>query len=209
MRHTRRLRRLAALASVFTVVTAGGQALAADHAEAPGAAADPAADITDFYGWHTADGGVVFVVNVAGLAAPAVGQTGKYDRDVIYGIHLDTNADNTADTSIWVRFGQKPDGSWGVQVSGIPGTTAPVSGDVETALEGGGAKVFAGLRDDPFFFDLQGFQTTLATGTISFDPTRDAFAGMNVTSIVVEFPASAIGATTFQTWAETRRIVGG
>ena len=47
----------------------------------------------------------------------------------------------------------------------------------------GGGKLFAGLRDDPFFFDFVSF------GTLTFcttDPATDFFAGLNVSAIVLE-----------------------
>ena len=43
---------------------------------------------------------------------------------------------------------------------------------------------------------------------LRFDPTRDAFAGQNISAIVVEFPLSAIGAgdQTLDVWATTARM---
>ena len=182
------------------------QALAADHIDGSIAAADPAADITDLFAWH--DGtSVTAVLNFAGLALP--GDPATYDADVLYGIHIDTDNDlsNGATHDVWVRFGQDSLGAWGVQVSGLPGTGAPVVGPVEHVIQSAGGRVFAGLRDDPFFFDLTGLNNTLATGTISFT-AGDDFAGSNVTSIVLEMDqnATAMGTTQIQVWATTRRI---
>ena len=68
--------------------------------------------------------------------------------------------------------------------------------------------IFAGTRDDPFFFDLDGYLATLDTGTLSFDPTNDSFEGSNVHAIVLQFDAAeALGdATSFQTWSSTGRL---
>lgn len=184
---------------------------AADHVEAPGSAADPAADITDYYAWHKGTGveqRLVLVVDFAGLNAPIAGQTGTYDRDVLYVFHIDKDGDNQPDESIEARFGKNGAGQWGLRVSGLPGG-ASLEGPVGTTLEGdGGVKAWAGLRDDPFFFDLTGFQQTLATGTVAFDSSNDDFAGTNVTSIVIEIPSGDLG-TSIQTWGETRRIKAG
>ena len=72
--------------------------------------------------------------------------------------------------------------------------------------EGGDIRLYAGLRDDPFFFNLQGFTDTLATGTIAFDGT-DQVAGANAMAFVVEVPLDWVngGNTSFQSWATTSR----
>ncbi|MFT7626338.1 MAG: hypothetical protein ACI9WU_005533 [Myxococcota bacterium] len=195
------------IAAGLSVMLMAWTVWAADHSEAPGAAADPAADIADYYAWHQGTGvdqRLVLVLTSSGFTAPALNPTGTYDRDVLYGMHIDTDADNLPDHSIWVRFAQDSAGDWGMQVTGIPGEEA-ISGPVEMALDGvAGARAWAGISDDPFFFDAAGFNMTLDTGVLSFDAT-DGVAGLNVTAIVVELPTDALG-TNIQTWAETRRI---
>lgn len=179
---------------------------AADHSEAPGTMADLAGDISDFYAWHTADDKVVAVLDFAGLAA--AGSAATYDADMLYGIHIDNNGDNEPDIDVWVRFGQNGAGEWGVQVVDLPGADATVEGAVDTVIDaGGGLRVFAGPREDPFFFDLEGYLETLDTQTIAFDMTRDSFAGLNVTAIVVEMDAATAsgGMDGFQMWATSGR----
>jgi hypothetical protein len=71
-----------------------------------------------------------------------------------------------------------------------------------------GIRVFAGPRDDPFFFDVVGFNRFL-TGTGGFTGS-DGFAGFNVSAIVVEFPVDMVrgSGTDLQIWGETdRRLV--
>lgn len=185
-------------------LTDAPEARAADHAEAPGAAADPAADIADFYAWHTANDTLVMVVTFAPLT-PAGGEA-TWDADVLYGFHIDTDGDNAPDFNVRTRFGQNDADEWGMLVEGLPGEDGPLVGPVETMAEGtNGAKAWAGITDDPFFFDLEGYTTTLDTGTISFNPNRDSLAGVNVTSIVVEVPLSALGSTDLSLWATTGR----
>lgn len=179
-------------------------ALAADHAEAPGAAADAVADLGDFYAWHTDAGRfvVVFTFSPVGAttSAPVV------DADVLYGIHIDRDADQIPDADLWVRFGEDADGNWGVQLEGAPGSSGAISGAVGTTIEQDGIKVWAGTSDDPFFFDLAGFQDTLATASIAFTGT-DGLAGLNTTTVVVELDSSAVadGATRLDLWATTGR----
>jgi hypothetical protein len=69
-----------------------------------------------------------------------------------------------------------------------------------------GMTLFAGPRDDPFFFDLGAYQSILGgTATGFSDPGNDTFAGTNVLSIVVEVPKSRLGtAASLNTWVETK-----
>ncbi|MEZ4385888.1 MAG: DUF4331 family protein [Nannocystaceae bacterium] len=188
------------LASVIGV----GVVTAADHVDAPGVEGNPAADITDFYAWHKDDGKIVAIISFAGLTE--VGQPATYDASTVYGIHIDNNGDNEPDENVWIRFGQNSGGDWGVQVEGL--AADPVVGPVETVIDAPlGLRVFAGLRDDPFFFDLQGYLETLDTATIAFDSSRDSFAMTNVTAIVVELSTDAVsgGSDNIQMWATTRQ----
>ena len=190
-------------ALALAIGAGGGQVNAADHVDAPTAADDAAADITDLYAWAEGDS-VYMVLAFAGLAE--AGEPALYDADVLYGFHIDNDGDAIADKDIWVRFGQADTGEWGMQVVGLAGTDALI-GPVEQTVEGPlGQRAWAGLRDDPFFFDLEGFQDTLGTGTLSFDNSRDFFAGVNVTAIVVQASLDAVsGGESFTMWATTRR----
>jgi hypothetical protein len=193
----------AAMLTAGALVTAGGGVMAADHIDSPSATADSAADITDFYAWGNGDT-VVAIISFAGLGEAGVPAT--YDRDVLYGIHFDQDGDGVSDHDVWVRFGQNAEGEWGVQATGLAGTDEAV-GPVEEMIDAGlGQRVWAGLRDDGFFFDFEGFNDTLASGSISFDSTRDFFAGTNVTAIAVEVSTDLVsGGAPFTTWATTRR----
>ena len=195
----------AVLGGAFVV----GTALAADHNEAPGTKADRIADIDDVYAWHTGDGKIVVVVTFGGVGGDPAGPPADYDADVLYQIHLDNTADAIADLTIDVRFGQNAAGDWGVQLENIPGgTSGAVSGAVDAVVDAGnGLSAQAGTFDDPFFFDLEGLLTTLSTGSVSFDSTRDSFAGKNNHALVVEMDAAtATGAgTTVDVWATTGR----
>lgn len=195
------------------------RAEAADHNDPPGrttgASADKAADIGDLYAWHTTDGKTVLVMTYGGPVDPVAGQTAEYDADVLYGFHIDTDGDQAADHDIWVRFGQSPSGNWGMQVTGIPGgDPGQQAGPVELQNSISGVTdgfYWAGLREDPFFFDLTGFMDTVSTGTLSFVNDRDTFAGKNISAIVIELETEDLEAgtdNTFDVWATTARIGG-
>lgn len=179
-------------------------AIAADHAEAPGTQADPAADIADLYAWS--DGSTInAILTYNPFLLP--GDAAVYDGDVLYTVHFDTDGDNVSDHDVHIRFGASPAGNWGVQATNFPGAGAPVDGAVETVIAAPGGHLFAGLRDDPFFFDVAGFEATLTTGDLSFTGA-DAVAGANVMVIAIEFDAASLlgTGTTFQTWATTSRF---
>lgn len=189
--------------AAIALVTAGGAVMAADHIDSPSTGGDAAADITDFFAWGNGDT-VVAAIAFAGLGEAGVPAT--YDAGVLYGIHFDQDGDGVSDHDVWVRFGQNAGGDWGVQATGLAGTDTAV-GAVEQEIDAGlGQRVWAGLRDDPFFFDFEGFNDTLESGDLSFDSTRDFFAGTNVTAIVVEVSTDLVsGGAPFTVWATTRR----
>lgn len=209
MKNTKRYTRLAVVglgaASLLMLTHDGVQA--ADHTEAPGAIADPPADLADFYMWHNDAGKLVAVMTFAGKAEAGAPPT--YDVDALYGFHIDNNDDDVADINIWCRFGTNTAmDEWGVQCLNVPGSAGPIEGPVETNIDdGAGNMVFAGSREDPFFFDLDGFQATLMSGMLEFNSENDFFAGLNVTAIVVEMDAAmAVGDDmTLQAWITTGR----
>jgi hypothetical protein len=170
---------------------------AADHVEAPAAIARASADISDLYVW--AEGGNTTAIMTVNPLTPA-GMMAGYDADVLYGFHFDTDADNVSDVDIWVRFGQNQAGDWGMQVTSPGGEMVGAAGDL---LDDGTNRAWAGTSDDPFFFDLDGYTATLMTGDLSFDNTRDSFAGANVLSIAIQMPTENIAAGAFTAWATT------
>jgi hypothetical protein len=186
---------------------AAGSALAADHADAPGtkgAHGDHAADITDVFLFRSG-GKLVGAINLAGAPAPQTrvdGPHGTFDPQVIFTYHLDTNCDAKPDIDVNVRFGLNSAGEVGVQLENLPGAGAAlVAGPVETVnTTPSGLRFFAGRKDDPFFFDFEGFQATEAsfdptnqasTGKLLFDNKRDSFGGRNITAIVFEMDLAA------------------
>lgn len=176
---------------------------AADHAEAPLIAVDPAADIADAYAWH--DGNHLnLILTFAGGGLP--GQDAVYEDGVRYTVYFDADNDQVPDHAIHAQFGQNGAGQWGIRVMDLPGAGGPVIGGVETLLSQSGTKVWAGLRDDPFFFDAEGLGITLGTGDLSFDNTRDSFAGTNVTAIAMRTRLSSLPFDgPFQVWATASR----
>ncbi|MFT5355779.1 MAG: hypothetical protein ACI9KE_002998 [Polyangiales bacterium] len=195
---------IAALCAIAVAIATNVQDVgAADHLDPAGRiVAGQAADIGDIYAWNRGEN----IVTALTFAGPNENTEGTYSRDTLYAINID-GADEgfEPDTTIWARFGQNEGGEWGVWVQNVPGTSANTVGPVETNIAAGeSAQVFAGQLDDPFFMDLQGFNETLSTGTLAFDPERDFFEGLNITALVVEFPKSALDfAGPYHFWATT------
>jgi Domain of unknown function (DUF4331) len=190
---------------------------AADHFDPPARVdatvtqtPDLAADIADLYLYHTPTS-VIVALDFAGPQATTL--PASYDRDVLYTVSLsNAGSTTTAEFNIEIRFGQDPTNpnASGVQVTGIPGTTGPISGPVETTLSSNGVNVFAGLIDDPFNFDAVGFRMTRETGTLAITNTRNRFAGLNSTVVVIEIPRAALanGTNPIAAWTTTARITG-
>lgn len=180
---------------------------ASDHLDAPTTQGNSATDIGDFYAWHTPRNTIVAIITFNG-GSPSM----SYDPTVLYTIHIDNTAtlaenqdildndnDNASDIQIHARFGQNSVGDWGVQFLGIPGSDGPVVGPVQTTLTSGTAQAIAGVFDDPFFFDLDGFNATITNLVDDIDPNdigfstvemgfpTDTFAGIDTMAVVVEF----------------------
>lgn len=200
---------LVAVAAAIPLAT-----FAADHLDPPSrtnpdsGGADRSSDIGDLYAWHTSDS-VVMALTYDGPNPIAANQELSCDNNVLYTIHIDNDGDaSTSEFEIYTRFGKDSDGRCFMRVENAPGAGAePIVGRVETINTRDDVRVFAGLRDDPFFFDLQGFQDTLNSGDLSFVNDRDFFAMQNISAIVIEVPLTAISpnGNTLNIWAATAK----
>ena len=216
MRSSKRGLALAGLLAVSTAFWATDwTVLAADHLDPPArtdpavdSTPDKAADIADVYMWNTATD-LVIAVTFAGPSA--ANSPATYDRDVLYTINI-SNAGFPTDAEIQIRwrFGFDPNGNAGVQVLGLPDSPATaLQGPVEQTLTRNGILVRAGLYDDPFFFDLQGFRDSKSTGNLSIRNDRNFFAGQNDTAMVIQIPLDMIrGTAVLNVWATTARFGG-
>ncbi len=95
------------------------------------------------------------------------------------------------------------DSSAAIKTTTLAGAATPVNNAV--TIDGQVLNIFAGLREDPFFFDVNAFFTFRATGSgmPAATPT-DFTANYNVNSIVVKVPTAYLqksGETVFDTWA--------
>jgi hypothetical protein len=209
------------LALVAIVACAASYLIAADHIDAP-AVTGTGSDITDVYAFQSpanADN-IVFVVNVQGLLAPSATAAASFDDEVMIEINIDnsTTKDNMEDLVIQAAFDNGKVKVYGPEApaqKGLNSTllkSAPVEANISAyganplMGENNGVKVFAGPRDDPFFFDLNQFKAIIGgTATAFNNPGTDAFAGTNVLALVVEVPKSMLGTGSINIWATSNR----
>ena len=212
---------------LLSLVLVGGIIYAADHIDAPAVtgagSVSLGTDITDVYAFQdpTDNSKMVFIMNVQGLMSPAASATATFPSNVMYELNIDNNGNNVEDLVIQCLVQNGKMRVYGPVAVGTAGTTSTVktSGPVtevnvtsytsatpNVGTNTNGIKIFAGPRDDPFFFDLVRFKQIIAGTATSFNnPGTDSFAGTNVMSIVVEVPKTLLGtAATINVWAETK-----
>src|SRR6266516_6821333 len=83
-----------------------------------------------------------------------------FATDGSYRFKVDRNGDFVADDTYTVTFGSTaPDGKQSLTLRKKSGTTVTtiLTGRTGNATVGGGAKLYAGIKDDPFYFDLASF----------------------------------------------------
>jgi hypothetical protein len=201
-------------------ITAAGLVYAADHIDAP-AVTNQSTDITDVYVFRGQDvNNLVFVANTQGLLAPTSTGAAKFDENTLIEFNIDNNNDNVEDLVIQGLYSNGMMKVYGPVKPSETGSRSKIEGSAtaEVAVTaygsaanigtGGGLKVFAGPRDDPFFFDLNQFKKIIAGTATSFNnPGTDAFAGTNVLSLVVEVPKTMLNAANgkLNFWLETKK----
>lgn len=209
---------------VAALLVTGGIIYAADHIDTPAVTNQPS-DITDLYVFRGADANnLVFVANSQGLLSPTASATAKFDENTVLEFNIDKNGDNVEDLVIQCKYDAASNKMqvYGPVAPSATGTKSKLEGSVTadvtvtpygsaavTNTGATGIKVFAGPRDDPFFFDLNKYKAILAGTASGFaNPGTDTFAGTNVMSVVVEVPKSLIGATgNINVWLETKKKI--
>jgi hypothetical protein len=186
------------LLSVLVVATA----LAADHRDAPRISETPPADINDVY-IFTAPGDssrLVLVMTVNPLSDRDFAGSYAFSPRVLYRFAIDNTGGPAFERRIDITF--SPPSAPGVQTfrARFPGGTV-IDGDVTPPSTpndpvivedvASGISIFAGPRDDPFFFDLVGLNRLRAGLTNPFRGI-DSFAGFNLSAIVIELPADLL-----------------
>ncbi len=146
---------------------------AADHRDSPATTANKDGDINDVYAWMDAGGQKV---NLVMTFHPVAAAGTKPSDAVLYAFHVTSKATFSATTSSEVNIicgfdAQQTISCWAGTDEYVTGKADTDAGITSTS---GKLKVFAGLRNDPFFFNLEGFQATVntvkgAASSLTFD----------------------------------------
>ena len=242
-----------AIEVALIVVLTPGIIAASDHDDGEVDIKGRTVNLTDLYVYRekdqnssAADGDLVFTMNTNPRSVARYQY--YFSTTALYQFHItqvgDVNSSPTGRADIILRFAFSPPNSRGMQAmaitvvrggsetttkttvnSSLIATTPLNSNAVLNTVPVGGSNltVFAGLREDPFFFDVEQFfrvrAGALGTGPkVGFkEPSKaiDFAKGYNVNSITVRVPKAFLqagtGANTFDVWStvSVRDGVGG
>ncbi len=184
---------------------------ASDHADAINNAEDRSTDLADGFLFLDPNDNtrVIVLMTFAGFIVPGENVNfGVFSEDVRYVLDFENTGDAVIDQSYTVTFGPKtgatapqtatirlPDGRTFTAPTTQPSNTAATApSPVLTTDAASGIIFFAGLVDDPFFFDIPAFSAFLASvragapNAALFQRGRDTFAGYNVLAIGMSIP---------------------
>jgi hypothetical protein len=188
---------------------------AADHGDGPGVGVDRSADLNDVYLFLDPNDNtrVVMMLTVCGFIVPGEAVNfGIFDHNLRYRFEIESNGNATPDGFIDVTFSEKVTSGATPQTATIkstffPGFTAQTTvptlnatppEPVVTTDQNTGITFFAGLVDDPFFFDIPAFNRFVSSVLAGrpnpglFNRARDSFAGYNTLSIGLSVPISLL-----------------
>jgi hypothetical protein len=162
--------------------------------------------------------GTVFVMNTNPISG-----TGGFHPEALYEFKLDTDGDAVEDITLRVTFGPVgADGGQSIELSLLDGPDARdrhASGSVllqgqvgEELSRSDGLRLWSGLAGDPFY--IEGTVVTAVKKAVAesvpldlagFEPVAaaNAFAGTNVSAIVLEVPDGILGAGSIGFWGVT------
>ena len=196
---------------------------ASDHQDTPDVELNPRMDVNDVYAFPgaTADR-IALVLTTSSPITPAQSASAAFDPNLLYQRKVDNTGDGVEDKVFQITFS----GTGASQQVFIRGPVTPAqTGTMNTLVSGGpslagatntnlgsaaGVQAFAGIRDDPFFLDLEQFFRIVpdrkpVSGELSRlpdQPTATAFRpagqaadylrGLNTLAIVLELPATML-----------------
>ena len=164
---------LAAGLAAITVLTGLPATMAADHGDGPFASVKRSGDLNDLYVFLDPNDNsrVVVILTAVGFTVPGEAVNfSVFDHELVFEFQFETTGNARPDRLIQVRFSPKGDSGATPQIATItlpngrrfraPTTpsnlTAPRPRPTITTGRNG-IQFFAGSADDPFFFDIPGF----------------------------------------------------
>ena len=209
-----------------------------DHQDTPEVELSPRMDVNDVYAFPAADTSrIVLVMTTSSPITPAASATAAFDPDLLYQLKIDNTGDAVED--LVIQF--YANGSTTSQTINMIGPVAPavkganttivsasptLSGPINTIMGSAtGVQLYAGIRDDPFYLDLEQFFCIIpdrkpvsgplalpcATGTPGANGFRpaatavDYLKGYNALAFVVEMPKSMLGTGKIGVWGTISR----
>jgi hypothetical protein len=137
-----------------TLLLASADAPASDHLDTAAVIADPAGDIGDLYAWTSADG------RRLNLVMTIVGK--KFSDHVRYQFHVDSaRRVGESGSSITISCEFNAPSAPDCRAGDIDHLRGEASGEQGIRGENGRFRIFAGLRDDPFFNNVRGTRAAL------------------------------------------------
>lgn len=191
-------------AAVALALLASAPIHAADHLDGPAVSNDPAADINDVFAFiNPNDAGELIL---AATILPLANSNSRFSDAVDYQFHIQNTADKSKDEIISCRF----KGKMAREYKCKGPKHLEVSGKLDKVNSHKGMRAYAGLRDDPFFFDLVAFKDTVATLSPQFtNPGDDFFEGLNAMAIVIGIDTHLLmkknDTSAFKVYVSTRR----
>ncbi|HYL97625.1 MAG TPA: DUF4331 family protein [Blastocatellia bacterium] len=205
---------LALVMAASLLLAPGAHINAADHAEATLVAAFPGGDIADVFAFLDPNDNskVILAMDVEGFIVPSeIVNLGFFSPDVKFEFQIENTGDAVADKFIDVTFSPQTSrmvaqtatvsfssGQTFTAPTTVPNQNPTAPPFVVTTDPGTGVSFFAGMTDDPFFFDIVGFNRFIASVQGgSPDPTklergRDSFAGYSIHMIALSIPATLL-----------------
>ena len=209
-----------ALAATFAVTR---NSIASDHQDTPEVELSPRMDVNDVYAFPGATGDrLVLAMTTSSPITPAQSSGASFDPNLLYQLKVDNTGDGIEDKVFQITFS----GTGANQQVTVRGPVAPAqTGTMNTVVSSGpavtgatnanlgsatGMQAFAGLRDDPFFLDLEQFfrivpdrkpvsgplsQLPDAPSASAFRPAGQAvdyLRGINTLAIVIELPSAML-----------------
>jgi hypothetical protein len=180
-------------------------------------------DINDVYAFGGSNSSRTVLAMTTNPAINLFG--GKFGQNVRYILNVDNTGDAVQDLAYVFRFAGVDHGVQQYRVTKYTGWRArSLTGGVVIATGNtggngsawgmGGSRVFAGVRSDPFFFDLTGFVGTvfgLGDDNLGDHPT-DFFRHLNTNAVVIEVPDWALkgsNGSNIAVWGATQYLAGG
>ncbi len=214
---------VAAIAMASATLAIARSSRASDHQDTPEVELSPRMDINDVYAFPgSSPDRIALVLTTSSPITPAQSAAATFDPGLLYQLKIDNTGDGIEDKVIQVTFS----GTGTNQQVLVRGPVAPAqTGTMNTIVTSGptvtgatntnlgsasGMQAFAGIRDDPFFLDLEQFFRIVpdrkpvsgALSQLPDQPTASAFRaagqavdylrGINTLAIVLEMPTAML-----------------